>query len=134
MLAALSRLKAHCANIGLTLRIRLTDGFGRVLSKDKCALLLIGGAASTVDVRVAAGNKLMLPPLLLSGLLPVLLPPLLLSGMLGTGTAASIVAVKAAAGIVASSTDWPAIGTAASTVDAEMIVLSDKQDQQSRCP
>ena len=47
---ALDTLKARCQNIGLTLSTGLVSPDGRQLSKDKCELILTGGAASTVDV------------------------------------------------------------------------------------
>ncbi len=48
--AALNTLKARCANIGLTLSTGLVSETGELLSKDKCELILAGGAASAVDV------------------------------------------------------------------------------------
>jgi hypothetical protein len=50
VLAALSTLKERCASIGLQLSTGLVNEAGDVLSKDKCELILAGGAASTVDV------------------------------------------------------------------------------------
>ena len=48
--SAISTLKARCADLGLKLSTGLTDEAGNVISKDKCELILAGGAASTVDV------------------------------------------------------------------------------------
>ena len=48
--AALDTVQARCQNIGLTLSTGLVSSDGRQLSKDKCELILTGGAASTVDV------------------------------------------------------------------------------------
>ena len=48
--SAIDTLKARCANIGLKLSTGLVNEAAEVLSKDKCEVILAGGAASTVDV------------------------------------------------------------------------------------
>ena len=48
--AAVRTLKARCADIGLVLSTGLYDATGKCLSKDKCEVILTGGAASVVDV------------------------------------------------------------------------------------
>jgi len=48
--SALNTLKTRCADIGLVLSTGLTDETGRLISKDKCELILTGGAASSVAV------------------------------------------------------------------------------------
>ena len=48
--SALSTLKARCTDIGLILSTGLVDESGQSLSKDKCELILTGGAASSVDI------------------------------------------------------------------------------------
>ena len=50
VVSSLNTLKARCADVGLTLSTGLTDEAGNVISKDKCELILTGGAASAVDV------------------------------------------------------------------------------------
>ena len=50
VVSALNTLKARCADVGLTLSTGLMDEAGNVISKDKCELILTGGAASAVDV------------------------------------------------------------------------------------
>ena len=48
--SAVDTLKTRCNDIGLKLSTGLTDEAGNVLSKDKCEVILTGGAASTVVV------------------------------------------------------------------------------------
>ena len=47
---AVDTLKTRCNDIGLKLSTGLTDEAGKVLSKDKCELILTSCASSTVDV------------------------------------------------------------------------------------
>jgi len=42
--------RSRCADIGLTLSTGIVNEAGETVSKDKCELILTGGAASTVDV------------------------------------------------------------------------------------
>jgi len=48
--SALDVLRARCATIGLQLSTGLVNERGEVISKDKCEVVLVGGASSSVDV------------------------------------------------------------------------------------
>ena len=50
MASAVALLKSRCNDVGLVLSTGLTDNAGRLLSQDKCELVLTGGDTSTVDI------------------------------------------------------------------------------------